>query len=169
MSRKFGRGLTPRELQVARLVMAGLTDRHIAEKLSITRRTAEWHVKQILNKLGFNSRTQVAAWIAHDEAVGSRASSPDGRRHNLPLQLTTFVGRAHEMAELQRLLAAKRFVTLTAVGGAAKTRLSLVVSNRALDAFPDGAWLRDLTPIQVGHLVARVFRNTQRDHDSPRQ
>ena len=169
MSRKFGRGLTPRELQVARLVMAGLTDRHIAERLSITRRTAEWHVKQILNKLGFNSRTQVAAWIAHDEAVGSRASSPDGRRHNLPLQLTTFVGRAHEMAELQRLLAAKRFVTLTAVGGAGKTRLALEVANRALDAFPDGAWLVDLTAIKDGHLVARVFSTTLGVHERPRQ
>src|SRR5258708_22555995 len=108
MSRKFGRGLTPRELQVARLVMAGLTDRHIAEKLSITRRTAEWHVKQILNKLGFNSRTQVAAWIAHDEAVGSTASSPDGPRHNLPLQPTTVFWCAHEVAALQRLLASNR-------------------------------------------------------------
>src|SRR5260370_41635620 len=104
MSRKFGRGLTPRELQVARLVMAGLTDRHIAEKLSITRRTAEWHVKQILNKLGFNSRTQVAAWIAHDEAVGSRAASPDRPRPNLPPQPTTVGGCAHEMACLQRPL-----------------------------------------------------------------
>src|SRR5258708_27490540 len=110
MSRKFGRGLNTRELQVARLVMAGLTDRHIAEKLSITRRTAEWHVKQILNKLGFNSRTQVAAWIAHDEAVGSRASSPDGRRPNLPLQPTTVCCRPPAMARLQRLLAAQRLV-----------------------------------------------------------
>src|SRR5258708_20996568 len=136
MSRKFGRGLNTRELQVARLVMAGLTDRHIAEKLSITRRTAEWHVKQILNKLGFNSRTQVAAWIAHDEAVGSRASSPDGRQHNLPLPLTTFVCRAHEMAQLQSLLAAKRFVTLTAVAGAGNNRLGLQATNQALHDFP---------------------------------
>src|SRR5260370_2927406 len=149
MSRRFERGLTPREVQVAGLVMDGLTDRHIAERLSITRRTAEWQVKQILNKLGFNARPQVGAWIAHDEAVGSRASSPDGRRHNLPLQLTTFVGRAHEMAELQRLLAAKRFVTLTAVGGAGKTRLALEVANRALDAFPDRAWLVALTAIKA--------------------
>ena len=105
MSRRLELGLTPRELQVARLVRAGLTDRNIAERLFITRRTAEWHVKQILNKLGFNSRSQVAAWVAHDEAIGSMASLSSGHRHNLPLQLTTFVGRGNELAELQGLLA----------------------------------------------------------------
>ncbi len=169
MSRKLEVGLTPRELQVARLVRAGLTDRDIADRLFITRRTAEWHVKQILNKLGFNSRTLVAAWVAHDEAVGSTADSSHGHRHNLPLQLTKFVGRGNELAELQRLLAAKRFVTLTAVGGAGKTRLALEVANRALEAYPDGAWLVDLTPIKNGHLVARVFGSTLGVHERPRQ
>jgi len=169
MSRKLEVGLTPRELQVARLVRAGLTDRDIADRLFITRRTAEWHVKQILNKLGFNSRSQVAAWVAHYEAVGSIADSSNGHRHNLPLQLTTFVGRGNELAELQRLLAAKRFVTLTAVGGAGKTRLALEVANRALDAYPDGAWLVDLTLIKDGHLVARVFGSTLGVHERPRQ
>ncbi len=169
MSRKLELGLTPRELQVARLVRAGLTDRDIAERLFITRRTAEWHVKQILNKFGFKSRTQVAAWVAHDEAVGSMADSSNRHRHNLPLQLTTFIGRGNELAELQRLLAAKRFVTLTAVGGAGKTRLALEVANRAVDAYPDGAWLVDLTPIKDGHLVARAFGSALGVHERPRQ
>lgn len=169
MSRKLELGLTPREMQVARLVRSGLTDRDIAGRLSITRRTAEWHVKQILNKLGFNSRSQVAAWIAHDEAVGSMIASSNGHRHNLPLQLTSFVGRGNELAELQHLLAAKRFVTLTAVGGAGKTRLALEVANRSLDAYPDGAWLVDLTPIKDGDLVAGVFGSTLGVHERPRQ
>jgi non-specific serine/threonine protein kinase len=169
MSRKLEVGLTPRELQVARLVRAGLTDRDIATRLLITRRTAEWHVKQILNKLGFSSRTQVAAWVAYDEAIGSTAGSPNGHRHNLPVQLTTFVGRGNDLADLQRLLVAKRLVTLTAVGGAGKTRLAIEVANRALDAFPDGAWLVDLTQIKDGHLVARVFGSTLGVHERPRQ
>src|SRR5258708_10077332 len=156
-------------MQVARLVRSGLTDREIARRLFITRRTAEWHVKQILNKLGFNSRSQVAAWVAHDEAVGSMTAPSNGRRHNLPLQLTTFVGRGNELAELQRLLAAKRFVTLTAVGGAGKTRLALEVANRALHAYPDGAWLVDLTQIKDGYPVARVFWSTLGVHERARQ
>ncbi len=169
MRRKLELGITPREWQVARLVRAGLTDRDIAGRLFITRRTAEWHVKQILNKLGFNSRSQVAAWVAYDMAVGSNSDSSDGHRHNLPLQLTTFVGRGNELADLQRLLATKRLVTLTAVGGAGKTRLALEVANRTLDAYPDGAWLVDLTPIKDGHLVARAFGSTLGVHERPRQ
>lgn len=169
MSRKLELGLTPRELQVARLVRTGLTDREIAGRLFITRRTAEWHVKQILNKLGFNSRSQVAAWVAYDEAAGSGAASPNGRRHNLPLQLTTFIGRGSELAELQRLLAVKRLVTLTAVGGAGKTRLALEVADRTLHSYPDGAWWVDLTHVKDGYPVARVFGSTLGVHESPRQ
>jgi predicted ATPase/DNA-binding CsgD family transcriptional regulator len=169
LSRKLELGLTPRELQVARLVRSGLTDREIAGRLFITRRTAEWHVKQILNKLGFNSRSQVAAWVAYDEGVGSTAVSPNGHRHNLPLQLTTFVGREIELGDLQRLLAVKRLVTLTAVGGAGKTRLALEVADRVLHAYPDGAWLVDLTQVKDGYPVARVFGSTLGVHESPRQ
>ena len=169
MSKKLELGLTPREVQVARLVRTGLTDREIAGRLFITRRTAEWHVKQILNKLGFTSRSQVAAWVAHDEAVGSMAATSTGRPHNLPLQLTTFVGRGNELAELQRLLGVKRFVTLTAVGGAGKTRLALEVADRALHAYPDGAWLVDLTQIKDGYPIARVFGATLGVHERPRR
>lgn len=169
MSRKLEPGLTPRELQVARLVREGLTDRGIAEKLFITRRTAEWHLKQIFNKLGFNSRSQVAAWVAHDQALGLTADASSGHRHNLPLQLTRFVGRGNELVEIQRLLTTKRLVTLTAVGGAGKTRLALEVAGRSLDAYPDGAWLVDLSPVKDGRLVSRVFGSTLGVHERPRQ
>lgn len=54
--------LTPREREVAALVAKGLANREIAQRLVITERTAEGHVQSILNKLGFNSRVQVAAW-----------------------------------------------------------------------------------------------------------
>ncbi|MDG3009526.1 protein kinase [Rhodococcus sp. D2-41] len=56
--------LTRRERQVADLVAEGLTNQAIAAKLVISRRTAEGHVDRILTKLGFTSRTQVAAWIS---------------------------------------------------------------------------------------------------------
>jgi DNA-binding CsgD family transcriptional regulator len=132
MSRKLDLGLTPRELQVARLVRDGLTDREIGTRLFITRRTAEWHLKQIFNKLGVNSRSQVAAWVEHDLAVGSTAESSTETGQNLPLQLTTFVGREAQLAEIELLLSTKRLVTLTAVGGAGKTRLALEVAGRLL-------------------------------------
>ena len=56
--------LTPREMQVARLVAQGSSNKQIAARLVISQRTAEGHVEHILVKLGFTSRAQVAAWIA---------------------------------------------------------------------------------------------------------
>jgi predicted ATPase/DNA-binding CsgD family transcriptional regulator len=56
--------LTPRQQEVARLVAQGLTDREIAARLVISTRTAESHVEQILTRLGFRSRAEIAAWTA---------------------------------------------------------------------------------------------------------
>jgi non-specific serine/threonine protein kinase len=61
--------LTARELQVARLIAGGRSNKQIAAELVISQRTAENHVEHILIKLGFTARAQVAAWAA--------ASQPD--------------------------------------------------------------------------------------------
>ena len=65
--------LSKRELEVARLVTQGLTNKEIASTLFISQRTAEGHVAQICNKLGFSTRAQIAAWAA---TVDSRAVEP---------------------------------------------------------------------------------------------
>jgi predicted ATPase/DNA-binding CsgD family transcriptional regulator len=59
-----GSPLTRRQREVAALVAEGLTDREIAARLVISPRTAESHVEQILTRLGFRSRAQVAAWVS---------------------------------------------------------------------------------------------------------
>jgi class 3 adenylate cyclase len=59
--------------------------------------------------------------------------------NNLPVQLTSFVGREREMAEVKRLLASTHLLTLTGMGGTGKTRLSLQVAADLLDQFPDGS------------------------------
>lgn len=59
--------LTRRQLEVAGLVAEGLTNKEIASRLFISERTAEGHVDQICNKLGFNSRVQIAAWLIRRE------------------------------------------------------------------------------------------------------
>jgi non-specific serine/threonine protein kinase len=56
--------LTRRESEIAALVAEGLTNREIAERLVMARRTAEGHVAHILGKLNFTSRAQLAAWVA---------------------------------------------------------------------------------------------------------
>ena len=61
--------------------------------------------------------------------------------NNLPVQLTSFVGREREMAEVKRLLGSARLLTLTGTGGTGKTRLSLQVGADLFDAYRDGVWL----------------------------
>src|SRR4051794_16853366 len=70
-------------------------------------------------------------------------SSPN----NLPLQLTSFVGREREIAEVERLLGATRLLTLTGTGGCGKTRLALEVAGRALPAYEHGVWLVELAAL----------------------
>ena len=56
--------LGKREAEVARLIAEGLSNKEIAARLFLSQRTVDSHVHNMLNKLGFNSRAQVAAWIA---------------------------------------------------------------------------------------------------------
>jgi DNA-binding NarL/FixJ family response regulator len=60
--------LTPREMQVARLIAVGRSNKDIAAELVISQRTAENHVEHILAKLGFTSRAEAAAWVAASQS-----------------------------------------------------------------------------------------------------
>ena len=72
--------------------------------------------------------------------------SLDARPHNLPLQLSSFVGREREIAQVGQLLESKRLVTLLGPGGIGKTRLALQVAAECLEHHPDGAFFVDLSP-----------------------
>jgi non-specific serine/threonine protein kinase len=61
--------LTPREQEVAVLLVQGLTNRQISKRLSISERTAGNHVAKILRKLGLHSRAQIAAWATERELL----------------------------------------------------------------------------------------------------
>lgn len=83
-------------------------------------------------------------------------NSLDGRRHNLPIQLTSFIGREYEMALLTKLVAdSARVVTIAGTGGVGKTRLSLQVAAELVDSFPDGAWLVQLANVTEPSRIAR--------------
>jgi predicted ATPase/class 3 adenylate cyclase len=76
--------------------------------------------------------------------------------NNLPQQLTSFVGREQQLAEVRKILPRNRLVTLLGVGGIGKTRLSLQVAADMLDDFPDGVWLVELAPLTDAQLVPQA-------------
>jgi non-specific serine/threonine protein kinase len=77
-------------------------------------------------------------------------------RHNLPSQLTSFVGREHELDIVRPLLKANRLLTLTGIGGVGKTRLALALAESAIDLFRDGVWWVDLAPLTDPSLAGQA-------------
>lgn len=94
--------------------------------------------------------------------------SLDGAPNNLPVQVTSFVGRESELAEIKELLnlsglqdqTGLRVLTLIGPGGTGKTRLSLQVALEALKHFPDGVWLVELAPLSDPQLVVPAVAST---------
>jgi predicted ATPase len=72
---------------------------------------------------------------------------------NLPIELSSFIGRRRERGEVKRLLGESRLVTLTGVGGTGKTRLGLRVGAELRRAFPHGVWFVDLTELRDPGLL----------------
>jgi predicted ATPase/class 3 adenylate cyclase len=83
----------------------------------------------------------------------------DARPNNLPLQLTSFVGREEQIAEVERLLGHTRLLTLTGPGGSGKSRLALRVAAELLTRFPDGSYFVDLSPVTDPALVPAAVAN----------
>jgi non-specific serine/threonine protein kinase len=69
VGRRAPQRLTAREQEIAGLVAEGLTNRQIAQRLIVSERTADAHVRNIFDKLGINSRAQIAAWVTSQEHV----------------------------------------------------------------------------------------------------
>ncbi|MBA3552535.1 MAG: tetratricopeptide repeat protein [Actinobacteria bacterium] len=84
----------------------------------------------------------------------------DNRPNNLPLSLTSFIGRAAELEEVKRLLDQTRLLTLTGPGGTGKTRLSLQLAAAASDQFPHGVFFVTLAPIFDPALVPSTIAQT---------
>jgi predicted ATPase/class 3 adenylate cyclase/DNA-binding CsgD family transcriptional regulator len=72
---------------------------------------------------------------------------------HLPMQLTSFVGRDKELAQVRELLSDNRLLTVTGAGGSGKTRLAIRLAAQLADEFADGVWYVDLAPITDPDLV----------------
>src|SRR4051812_34095117 len=88
-------------------------------------------------------------------------------KHNLRYQLTSFIGREQEIAQLEELVTAHRLVTLTGTGGAGKTRLAIEGASRLIDALPDGACLGELAGLSDPQLVPQAVAQALALTDQP--
>ena len=80
--------------------------------------------------------------------------------HNLPVQLTTFIGREKETRELSALVENSRLITITGAGGCGKTRISLQIAREFLDKFSDGVWFVNLAPLEDPELLPQELADT---------
>lgn len=80
--------------------------------------------------------------------------------HNLPLQLTSFIGRERELTEAKKLLSSTRLLTFIGPGGTGKSRLSLQVAAEQLSKFKDGIWLTELAPLADPTYIISTIAST---------
>jgi predicted ATPase/class 3 adenylate cyclase len=87
--------------------------------------------------------------------------------NNLPVQLTSFIGREHEVSEAKRLFSACRLVTLIGPGGIGKTRLALRLAAELLEQYPDGVWWVELAPLSEPALVPQAVATALQVREQP--
>ncbi|MGH7432753.1 MAG: ATP-binding protein [Candidatus Methylomirabilales bacterium] len=80
----------------------------------------------------------------------------DALPHNLPVQLTSFIGREKEIGEIRQLLGSSRLLALVGPGGGGKTRLAIQTAAESLEEFKDGVWLVELAPLSDPVMVPQV-------------
>ncbi len=80
--------------------------------------------------------------------------------NNLPVQMTTFIGREREIEDIKRSLTRTRLLTLMGAGGAGKTRLAIQVAADLIEQFPKGVWLVELAPLADPGLVVQAVAST---------
>jgi non-specific serine/threonine protein kinase len=152
-----------------RRLAAGLTQEALAERAGLGKRSIQHiergevlpqraTVQRLAEALALTGEARrrfeaLAQPVPRPRGTGEEGSTapppgpPPAPQHNLPLHLTSFVGRAREMAEVGRLLETSRLLTLTGTGGTGKTRLAVQVVAGLLARYPQGVWLAELAAV----------------------
>jgi len=147
--------VTAREAEILALIARHLTNAQIAAALFISTRTVESHVSAMLRKLQLRDRRSLAR---HAEAIPGLVAKSG--RPELPVPVTSFVGRTSERATLAAALAEHRLVTATGPGGIGKTRLALSVAAEVAPGRRDGVWFVDLVHVTDPAMVIPAVAET---------
>ena len=112
--------------------------------------------------------------VSHESESAAHEVPPlrtlDEVLHNLPIELTSFVGREAEVSEVAGLLNDARLLTLTGVGGVGKSRIALQVAAAAMEQYRDGVWLAELGALSDPELIPKqvaVAMGVQEQADRP--
>jgi predicted ATPase/class 3 adenylate cyclase/DNA-binding CsgD family transcriptional regulator len=141
-------------------LLSGTTEDLVAERLPAD----SWLTDLGTHPLRDLPRPERVAQLCHPDLVNEFPPLRISKAvisQRLPAQLTSFVGRDAELAQVQELLGENRLLTLTGAGGAGKTRLAIQLAAQLSGEFGDGVWYVDLAPITDPELVpltvARAF------------
>jgi predicted ATPase/predicted Ser/Thr protein kinase len=165
----FSLGVVLYQAATGRLPFAGPTDLHTIEAVRHAQPDVPAEFERIIRKClekEVGRRYQAAGDLLIDlrnleRDSNARPAREHTHRHNLPEQLTSFVGRGQELEQLGQLLASTRLLTLTGAGGCGKTRLALQLADRQKTDFEGGVWVVDLAPLAdpalLPHAIAGVL------------
>jgi len=156
---RAGARLTQEELAEA----AGLSPRTVSDLERGVKRTARKDTAELLadalDLVGPVREVFVAAArgrVPAAEVLAARAEALDAFAGNLPIQLSSFVGRRDDLAELAAAMRRSSLVTVVGVGGVGKTRLAVHAAAGQLPSFRDGAWLCELDVAEDGEAMAQA-------------
>ncbi len=113
-------------------------------------------VRILQTDLGVEPSAETIALYEWIKETPAERPSPAARITNLPIPLTTFIGREKEIAALKELLPKTRLLTLTGAGGCGKTRLAIQVATDLVNAYQHGAWWVELAALTDGALVPQA-------------
>lgn len=159
--------LTERESTILQLVADGLSDREIAQTLSLAPDTVKWYNRRIYSKLDVRNRTQAVSRARSlgllnrsgldEQPPAASPPVPPLPRNNLPAQVSSFIGRRRERTAVRQALEKSRLLTLTGIGGSGKTRLALAVALELLPNFGDGVYFVPLAPVLAPDGILRAI------------
>ena len=134
--------------------------RRVWGRVVVEENTLQAHISALRKVLGRDAIATVSGrgyrFALEVTSFQARGATPAAPRHNLPHQLSSFIGREREIAELTRLLGSARLITLIGTGGCGKTRLAIELAGKQAHAYGDGVWLIELAALSDPALLVQT-------------